>query len=53
MFAFRRSWRRYREALGGEGWEAVPGDLRGAQRHWLRGAIATIDEEAQHHNSIL
>lgn len=43
------------EPSGGEGWKgkAVPGDLRGAQRHWLRGAAETIDEEAQQYNSFL
>lgn len=44
-----------RSLSGGEGWKgkAVPGDLRGAQRHWLRGAAETIDEEAQQYNSFL
>lgn len=40
---------------GGEGWKwkAVPGDLRGVQRHWLREATATVDEEVQQINSVL
>jgi hypothetical protein len=40
----------HREAKGwslGEGWKAVPGDLRGTQRHRLRWPTATSDEVAQ------